>query len=309
MNDDRNNLLKAIEKMNIDYIKLQNSKEYLLGKRLLTIKNLLKHFHFIQIAKRYIKLKKINPLLSYQDKDNTEDVYDDFFEIDSDIKNTKIVIYTAIIGNYDKVQEPYIKEKNVKYVLYTDNRDIQTKNWEVRTIPGKVKKLNNPILINRYIKMHPKELFPNYNYAFYIDGNVKIVSNITELIKKVNKKTGLALHRHKARKCAYDEINTCILVGKGKKEELEKTKKIFTIQNFPRNYGLCECNLILSDLDNKNSTFILDKWWDFFINSECYRDQIYFPYVLWKNNYQIDDIGNLGNNIYRNGKIRIINHI
>ena len=156
--------------------------------------------------------------------------------------------------------------------------------------------------------MHPKELFPGYDYSFYIDGNVKIISTITDLIKQINVKTGLALHRHKARNCAYDEIEACILVGKGKKDQLEKTKEDFMLQKFPRNYGLCECNMIISDLNNMNATLILDKWWDLFINSECYRDQIYFPYVLWKNSFQIEDIGNLGNNIYRNGKIRIINH-
>ncbi len=76
----------------------------------------------------------------------------------------------------------------------------------------------------------------------------------------------------------------------------------------PTNYGLLECNVIVSDLKSENSAKILDEWWKEFVNSNSMRDQISLPYVLWKLKYNIEDIGNLGNNVRNNPKIQIIKH-
>ena len=38
------------------------------------------------------------------------------------------------------------------------------------------------------------------------------------------------------------------------------------------------------------------------------RDQLIFPYILWKMNYKIDDVGSLGNNEYRDPKFKFIKH-
>lgn len=305
--NEKEELIQAIEKMNIEYMNIKNSKEYLNGKRIDTTINLLKKFKIYTILKDLLKLRKVNKTLKNGKKENDLNIKGKTFKIHND-SNEKIVIYSCITGKYDNIQDPFIIQDNVNYVLYTDNKDIKSDIWEIRNIPENIKKFKNPILINRYIKMHPKELFCEYDYSFYIDGNVKIMSEITSLISKINQKYGLALHKHRARDCAYDEINTCIFLKRGNVKQLEKAKSIFEESKFPTKYGLLECNLILTDLKNKKANEILDLWWKEFLNSDCYRDQIFFPYVLWKNCISIDNIATLGNNIYKNGKLRIENH-
>lgn len=305
--NDKKQLINAIEKMNIDYIKLQNSSEYNRGKHLNKIIYYLRHFRIDRLVADMFEYFKVKKLLKFQNISNTTEEYKKYYEISGD-STKKIVVYSCVTGNYDCIQEPFLVEKNVKYILYTDNKNILSDIWEIRDIPEKIKNINNNVLINRYIKMHPKELFDEFDYSIYIDGNVKLMSEISSLTDKIKNQSGLAFHKHKARQCAYDEISTCIKIGKGNKKELLCMKEKMLHNDFPRNYGLLECGVIVADLNNSNSLLILNNWWNDFCDFKCYRDQILLPYSLWKNDYKIDQIGIIGNNIYRNSKLRIIKH-
>ena len=56
---------------------------------------------------------------------------------------------------------------------------------------------------NRYFKMHPDKVFKNYKYSIYIDGNVKVITDLTEMVNKIGS-CGLAIHKHGKRDCVYD---------------------------------------------------------------------------------------------------------
>ena len=131
----------------------------------------------------------------------------------------KIVVYSCITGDYDIIFEPVCTFENIRYVMFTDNPKLKSKNWEIRLIDNKYKQDNN-VLTNRYIKLHPQELFKNsiYDYAIYIDGNVKVIGDLTEMTYSVNKKTGLSFHRHVLRDDIYKEAKVCILLKKGNKK-------------------------------------------------------------------------------------------
>lgn len=47
-----------------------------------------------------------------------------------DVKNKKIVIYTAFTGNYDNLKEPEYIDENCDYVCFTDNPNIKSKYLE-----------------------------------------------------------------------------------------------------------------------------------------------------------------------------------
>ena len=46
----------------------------------------------------------------------------------------KGVVYSAIIGDYDRVKEPKYVDPDFDYILFTDNPNLQTKIWKVRLI-------------------------------------------------------------------------------------------------------------------------------------------------------------------------------
>lgn len=298
-----NKLLDCLEEENKKYKKLLNSKELILGKKLIKYIDKLKKMKLKSIFTDLIISKKIRKLRINEQQQIKEVKYT------RKIQESKIIVYTCITGNYDNIIEPNFKDYNCDYILFSDDVKKNTNSlWEIREIPDKIKKIKNNILINRYIKMHPFELFEDYDYAIYVDGNVRLISDVNSFIPFANVTTGLALHRHSRRICLYKEAQFCNIVGKGNKDKINKEMEKMKKDNMPYEFGLLECNFIVTHLKNQNARCILDEWWDEFENSKCYRDQIILPYVIWKNNFQLKDIGDLGNNIFENSKIRVEKH-
>ena len=297
--------LKKIEELNLENIELKQSKEYRAGKDIAKFKQMLKKFQLITIVTKKINRKKVDKLNIHGELENN-------FHYDKSLEKKekpRIVVYTCITGKYDKLVSPLLKFDNIDYIAFTDNQDEDNKDWIIHDIPENIKKLKNNILINRYIKFNSNELFKGkYDYSIYIDGNIKVISDLTPLVYAVNPKTGMALHKHRFRNCIYNEVEVCRLIKKGNYEKMKKQINKYKEEGFPKAFGLYECNVIVCDLNNINSEKITTSWWKDFLNSESYRDQISLPYVVWKNGLKFDDIGNLGNNVYKNPKIRMEEH-
>lgn len=157
--------------------------------------------------------------------------------------------------------------------------------------------------------MHPAEIFEGYDYSIYIDGNIKLISTISKLIQKVNENRGLAIHKHSSNNCISKEILDCRAYGKGNLKKLKEQVNRYFEKGFPKEYGMLECNVLVMDLKNKEAIHIFEDWWKEYLNSESRRDQIALPYVLWKNNVKVEEIGTLGENINKNPLFKINSHI
>ena len=93
----------------------------------------------------------------------------------------------------------------------------------------------------------------------YIDGNIQVVSDVSCLYTAARYSTsGIAMHRHRTRDCAYLEAKACILSGKGNKEAIIKQMEKYETEGFPHNFGLCEASIIVVDFETPNSNFIFD---------------------------------------------------
>ena len=308
MKNEKEKLIETIECLNVEKKELLNSREYKIGNNILKTVEYLKKLNFNAIYNKFLNRKKEKKDRKYLY--NTKiDNYEMPKGINKSIENKKIVVYTCITGNYDNAIRPLYQNNNVDYIIYTNNDNLQYDGWKRKEINKDILKLNNNLLINRYIKMHPFELFEKeYDYSIYIDGNIRSVSDLSQLINFINIKTGLALHRHHTRDCIYMEEKACELYKKGNKEKLRKQVEKYKKDGFPENYGMLECNIIVTDLKNNNALRIFDDWWSEFLNSNSGRDQLSLPYVLWKKGIKVEDIGNLGFDVNKNNKIEIKKH-
>ena len=302
MEDKEKILIEKIEQLNNEYL---SSGEYSLGVYVKYLYSLFKKKKYIKLA-RMIMLHFTQKKKKDRNKEKVE-IKNEKYIINNN-SNKKIAIYTCITGNYDKVEEPLIMESACDYYLFTNNSNLKSNCWTIKEIPEEISKIDDNAKINRYIKMHPKEMFPDYDYAIYIDGNIKLVSIISKFIEKVNDKTGLAIHRHCERKCIFDEIKACRAYGKGNYSKLKEQVIRYKNEGFPKEYGMLECNVLVSDLKNENSKNIFDNWWNEYLSSESMRDQIALPYVLWKMKKKVEEVGNLGNNVNTNYAIKINTH-
>lgn len=288
-------LIKKIEELNLEIIDLKNSSEYKIGSDIVKAKKT----NIFKTIKKIIDRKKVAKYNAHSELDNGYNTSETILS-----EKPKVAIYSCVTNGYDNIKEPFIKMENTDYYLFTDSDNITSGKWNIKQLTKETEKFEGA-LKNRYIKMHPYELFKEYDYAIYIDGNVKVMSDLTELVNSINEKTGISMHRHKLRNCIYDEIKVCKIRHKGNYEKLKEQAERYKKEGFPEKFGMLEATIIVTDLKNENGKMIYKNWWDELISSESLRDQISLPYILWKNNLQIQDIGNLGNNLYKNPKFRV----
>lgn len=296
------NEIKMIENLNLEFISLYHSNDVRLMRNFHRLKNLN-----LKDISRLVK-KKITA--SIGDKKIKKNIIprkeqDFFYNFGNPMENIKVAVYTCITKNYDVPKPPIYIEKDTKYFLFTDNLEKKYTIWENKKIDCK----NYENDANRFYKFHPNLFKSDYDFAIYIDGNVKVVSDVTTLCSIAREsKTGIAMHRHHERDCIYEEGLACKYYKRGNIDKINIALDKMKDDGFPRRFGLCEATIIVYDLKNINSIKLANEWWNLYHKSEAKRDQIFFPYLLWKNGYTMDDVGNLGNDLWKNPKFVIYGH-
>lgn len=207
-------------------------------------------------------------------------------------RKTSKVVYTCIINDYDVLIQPYSIDFEWDYVCFTDSATLLTKGrigiWQIRKIQ---KEDLDDTRRNRWHKIHPHLLFPDYSESIYLDGNINIISKY--LYQKAHlSKTPILLPRHFIRSCTYDEIKVLQETDRitdENKNLLKRQAKIFEASRFPKNYGLSENNVIYRKHHIDIVQRVMDQWWTMLCNFSS-RDQASLAYVLWKNDISLDDI-------------------
>lgn len=225
----------------------------------------------------------------------------------------RIAVYTAIFGPYDRLIEPVTAPDNVDFFIFTDQEVAEDSVWqkmdidlnqfseyELDTISesGKLK--------NRFVKMHPRLFFDEYKYAMYVDGNIKVMTDVTEFLERVNE-YGIVAHNHYRSGCAYVETQRCLDQNLITEEVYEEHVRYLNEEGLPEKYGLDECGVLLFEVHNEIAKTILEEWWQSFLQG-AKRDQIHLPVVLHRHGIRPADISGLGNDMYSNYAFQKVNH-
>lgn len=222
----------------------------------------------------------------------------------------RIAVYTCITNSYDRLNKPAVFEENCDYFLITDaleNQKIENDEFYNRIFVSDVvpSKIVSPKDQNRYCKTHGADIFKEYDYTIYLDGNIIIQKSISQLVMKTGK-YGLALHKHPFCNDAYLEAFSLSARNRISKEDAIQTMKSFSKQGFERNYGMAECGIIICDNNNMIGKQILKRWYYNYENNPIQRDQIFFAYTLWEMNIKVSDVCTLPGNIRTNGYFLLV---
>lgn len=288
---------EAIETLNKEYKKLLCSPVLERDRKRRKIIDYLKHLKIISLFKMIMLRSRLSFIYEmYPEKENgiygfLQEYYDN-----SSLKSSRIAVYYCIVGNYDNFQEPLFRPHNIDYYLFTD-RPISSDIIIVKSIPEKLRDLS-PSDINRYIKMHPKEFFDGYDYSIYLDGNVRVISDIRQwLVPASEAASGIAMHLHPSRDCLFDEAEVCMQIGKGNKVKILKQIEEYESAGMPKHFGLFEATAIVVNLASEEAVQLLNEWYIEYRNNESGRDQLALPYIIWKKGLPFNCIGILGSNI------------
>ena len=203
----------------------------------------------------------------------------------------KIVVYTAIIGNYNPLRNPAHVEEDVDYICFTDeprwfrltNRTV----WQGRPFPpGDLE----PTRMNRQVKLLPHQFFSDYDASIYVDGSIQITGSIRQLLDKYDHPAMLC-HRHPKRDCAYEEGRVCIEMAKETPATIRKQLTRYHEEGFPEHFGMIEAGVLIRQHNDSKVVALMEDWWNE-IRNESSRDQISFPYVAWKHRYWPTLMGN-----------------
>ena len=294
-----------IEKINAEYLEVTYSRDYKLGSIVSNVGDGIRHFDFGKIRKHIKLLWQGMRLQKYNSKKER------YKELSYSGEIKKTAVYMALFGGYDEIYEPVVVDENCDYFIFTEQEINSQSIWKKVELSEKEKEflagLTNAER-NRYFKMVGYKKFSDYEYSIYIDTNLEVYGDLSKLSVYAKNPSGIAMYNHPARGCVYNEAKACVILGKAKKKPVEDQVKVLKQAGMPANYGMCECNVIVRENANKKCEKLMNEWWEEFRKSTAKRDQLLFPYVLWKNNTQLDAIGCLGENIDCDGKFRRKSH-
>lgn len=200
-----------------------------------------------------------------------------------------MICFTSITNNYDTLKDPYISD-GWEYVVFSD-RYIEHPIWKC-VVTDKH---------NRDIKIRPHlELF--HTLSLWVDGSIEIVGDLNEFVSEVPNIYTAWKHPH--RNCLYEELNAVVKMKGINPEEAKRQGNDYEIMGMPHDWGLAACGVLLRDLSSEWVRDMNEQWWSEY-SKGIKRDQISYPFVFWKNGYQMDLFDNdIFNKYFKWGKHR-----
>ena len=211
-----------------------------------------------------------------------------------DKMNDKIIVYTAITGNYDTLKEPE-RFAGCDYVCFTDNDKLESDVWNIRKAVSFSK---HPRLNARYHKLHPHVYFSDYDFSLWVDGTHLPIIHPRELVEKYLGQWDIAMFPHRYNDCIYQEAKNCILKKKASRKLIKKQIEKYRQEKYPENNGLIESAVILRRHNSPLIIKTMNDWWEEIRNFSD-RDQLSFNYVAYKNSLSYGTIsGDVFENMY-----------
>ena len=205
-------------------------------------------------------------------------------------------VYTCIAGGYDNLLRLKCRDPRWDYVCFTDNPAMlcrpEHNGWKIR--PLKFSSLDN-VRNARWHKLHPHELFGEYRYSIWIDGNVQVRSSLLydTADKFIESGETLFVPQHPQRDCVYEEAKTILEMSKDSPEVVNGQLEFLRSQGMPEHAGLHETNVIFRRHDDASVIAMMEDWFSY-VERFSRRDQLSFDFVLWKNHRTLPTVWTRG---------------
>jgi hypothetical protein len=199
--------------------------------------------------------------------------------------SARVVVYTAVTGNYDTLPAPAIKVPNWHYLCFTDEPSVTKPGWELRTLP---RGYLDPIRRSRLPKILAHHFLFDYDISIWIDGNIGIKGDLAAFCKMAIARTDIAFFRHgEHRPSVAAEIQACLRFKRAPYEVMAQQYEIYREKGFPDDVGIIpEASVIVRRHHRPRVRAAMEEWWVEFLAHSA-RDQISLPYIIWRNSLAI----------------------
>ena len=185
----------------------------------------------------------------------------------------RVAVFTAITGGRDVLQEEQCFE-GADFLAFVD-KPSQKSGWtQIKACtdfdsPRQNAKVHK-ILAHRYLA--------DYDYSLWLDGSLRLLCPVRELIKRYLADADLAVFKHHCRDCLYDEAEVCRVMKLDDEETILAQVARYEAAGYPKNNGLIEAGVLLRRHTPGIERFN-NLWWREICGGSI-RDQISANYVL-----------------------------
>lgn len=207
----------------------------------------------------------------------------------------RIAVYTSVFGGYDNLIDEQFQMDGVDYICYTDS-DIKSDVWEIRK---STPIYNDPNRNAKKYKVLPHRYLQDYDWSVWIDGNIKVISDIRGLCGGESYKLYDHMQVFDKRNCIYDEAHAILNFGKINSERypekgiknwkdnpqlIVKQMNRYISEGYPKQNGLVTTPIMIRNHMNSDTIKHNEDWWSE-IKHNSKRDQLSFNYIAWKNKF------------------------
>lgn len=191
---------------------------------------------------------------------------------------SQIIVYSTLVGDYGALKEPENIDPSVRYILFTDNPDLKSENWEVVHLDTLGL---SPRRASRLPKLLPHLYLPEHDISIYLDQSLTLLEpDIARMASDALQGIDIAGYPHSERDCVYAEIEECLKHGQVDSARAQAFRERLEKDLFPRNWGLLE-NELLVRRDSPIMRRINELWFKEYISGPEH-DQFSLMYVLWR---------------------------
>jgi hypothetical protein len=138
----------------------------------------------------------------------------------------------------------------------------------------------------RFVKLHPHLYFKDYDWALWVDANIRLNCKPEELIYDHVNKSNFILYNHPIRDCLYEEGQECIKRNKDDADKITKQLVDYKKFKYPKKAGLYETGVTITRPNNPDVVKLMNIWWREILNGSK-RDQISLPVALHEANVDV----------------------
>lgn len=204
----------------------------------------------------------------------------------------RVIVYTAIFGNKDELQEPQFSSADIDFVCFTDGSNLSSETWNIRQ---QIPTSPDPVRAAKIYKILPHRFFSGYEYSIWIDGNVIIRGDVAKLILNSLKEVNFAAFDHSqnvpdSTECIYDEAERLLAeIAHGQYptlsiEKIEKQVERLKAKGYPAKNRMINGMVLLRRHNAKDCKNAMDAWWKEIVNGSR-RDELSFNYMAWRDNF------------------------
>jgi len=180
-------------------------------------------------------------------------------------------IFTVRTGNYEEIN-PAPKVKGWDSILITDQHVVDPRGWTVQLVVP----TDTPALLSRAVKILSHRYLPDYDMVCYIDAI---------MVMRLPIRNEVMYFRHPYRTCVEQEAARVVEVRKADPKKVRKQIKAYKRSGFRDDQGLFQLGFFIRT-HTPELNLLHEEWFKQVEKHTC-RDQLSFPFALWKTGVKI----------------------